>query len=99
MSSKYYETNKDSNKTFQIRCLDEFPYTWEEEDIWMRGLLTAQWDDRHYPVHFDKNNNTLVNEVNYPNTTMYEIKTNKECTYYMCKTESLRHTAEIGKTL
>ena len=24
---------------------------------------------------------------------------NKECTYYMCKTESLRHTAEIGKTL
>ena len=83
VGSKYYETNKDSNKTFQIRCLDEFPYTWEEEDIWMRGLLTAQWDDRHYPVHFDKNNNTLVNEVNYPNTTMYEIKTNKECTYYL----------------
>lgn len=83
VGSKYYETNKDSDKTFQIRCLDEFPYTWDEEDIWMRGLLTAQWDDRHYPVHFDKTNNTLVNEKNYSNTTMYEIKTNKECTYYL----------------
>lgn len=82
-SSPYYETNKDSDKTFILRCEDEFPYTWDEEDIWMRGLLTAQWDDRHYPVHFDKETNTLINEKNFPNSTFYEIKTKAECTYYL----------------
>ena len=82
-TSSYYETNKDSNKTFEFKCDDEFPYTWAEEDIWMRGMLTAQWDIRHYPVHFDNQSKTLINEKNFPNTTQYEIKQKKECTFYL----------------
>lgn len=83
VGSPYYQSNKDKTNGFVIRLNDEFPYTWNEDNIWMRGHLNEQWDVRSYPVSLNSNDKTMSAKKNFSNVTQYEINTKKECTFYL----------------